>query len=106
MITPGPSNSINARLRSGKELGDARAIDGAIDEFRKGLRDPKRKDVEHLARALYERVMQPVLPLLGDATHLLVSPDGALNLVPFEAMVDEQNRYLIELQRFTYVYAD
>ena len=86
-----------------KELGDARAIDGAVDELRKALRDPKRKDVEQIARAVDGKVMQPVRSLLGDATHLLVSPDGALNLIPFEALVDEQNRYLIERYSFNYL---
>jgi CHAT domain-containing protein len=41
--------------------------------------------------------------LLGDATHLLISPDGALNLIPFEALVDEQNRYLVERFSCTYL---
>jgi CHAT domain-containing protein len=86
-----------------KELGDARAIDGAVDDLRKALRDPKRKDVNHLSRALDERVMRPVRALVGDATHLLVSPDGALSLIPFEALVDEQNRYLIERYSFNYL---
>jgi len=40
--------------------------------------------------------MQPVRRLLGDARQLLVSPDGELNLLPFEALVDEGGRYLIE----------
>lgn len=78
-------------------------IDGAIDELRKSLRDNKRKDVGPLARAVDELVMRPVRALVGDATHLLVSPDGALNLIPFEALVDEQNRYLIERYSFTYL---
>ncbi len=86
-----------------KELGEARAIDGAIEELRKALRDPKRKDIEQLARAVDEKIMRPVRPLLGDATHLLVSPDGALNLIPFEALVDEQNRFLIERYSFNYL---
>jgi len=34
--------------------------------------------------------MQPVRALAGDATRLLVSPDGALNLIPFEALVDDK----------------
>jgi CHAT domain-containing protein/Flp pilus assembly protein TadD len=86
-----------------KELGDAKAIDRAIDEFRKALRDPKRRDVQRLARAVDEKVMQPVRPLLGDATKLLISPDGALNLIPFEALVDHQNRYLVERFSCTYL---
>jgi hypothetical protein len=47
------------------------------------LRDPKRKDAQQLARAVDEKIMQPLRPLLGDATQLLISPDGALNLISF-----------------------
>lgn len=86
-----------------KDLGDAKAIDGAIEEFRKALRDPKRQDVQQLARAVDEKTMQPVRALIGDATQLLISPDGALNLIPFEALVDEQNRYLVERFSCTYL---
>jgi hypothetical protein len=76
----------------GKDLGDAKAIDDAIDAWRHALRDPQRKDTQQLARALDATVMQTVRALLGDARQLLVSPDGELNLVPFAALVDEQGR--------------
>src|SRR5262249_47000857 len=77
-----------------KELGDAKAIDDSINALSAALHDPKRRDVQRLARVVDERIMAPVRPLLGNTTQLLISPDGALNLVPFEALVDEQNRYL------------
>ena len=84
-------------------LGDADAIDRAVADLRQALRDPKRSDVQQLARAVDAKIMQPVRALLGDAKQLLVSPDGELNLIPFEALVDEQNRYLIENYSFTYL---
>jgi tetratricopeptide (TPR) repeat protein len=86
-----------------RELGATKEVDGAVQALRQALRDPQRKDTEQLARALDEAVMQPVRALLGDATQLLVSPDGELNLVPFAALVDEQGRYLIQRYSFTYL---
>jgi CHAT domain-containing protein len=86
-----------------RELGTAPQIDKAIDELRKALRDPRRRDVQQLARTLDKKIMQPLRPLLGDATQLLISPDGALNLIPFEILVDEQNHYLIERFSCTYL---
>lgn len=86
-----------------RELGEARKIDKAIDELRKALRDPARRDVRQFARAVDEKIMQPLRPLLSDASQLLISPDGALNLIPFEALVDEQNRYLVERFSCTYL---
>jgi CHAT domain-containing protein/Tfp pilus assembly protein PilF len=86
-----------------KELGEAKVIDSAIDALRKALRDRERQDVKHLARAVDEKVMQPLRPLLGDTTHLLVSPDGTLNLIPFAALVDEQGRYMVERYSINYL---
>jgi CHAT domain-containing protein len=87
----------------GKDLGEAKAIDADVAALRQALRDPLRRDVRELARSLDEKVMRPVRALLGDATQLLVSPDGELNLIPFEALVDEQNRYLMQRYTFTYL---
>ena len=86
-----------------KELGDAETIDRAVAAFRRAARDPKRKDAAALARVLDEKIMQPVRALLDGATQMLISPDGELNLIPFEALTDERNRYLIENYSFTYL---
>jgi CHAT domain-containing protein len=50
-----------------------------------------------------EQVVAPLRTSLGDATRLLLSPDGDLNLVPFEALVDGQGRYLIEQYAISYL---
>jgi CHAT domain-containing protein len=86
-----------------EELGEAKTIDEEISKLRLALRDPKRTDVLQLARAVDEKIMQPIRPLLGDATQLLISPDGALALIPFEVMVDERGKYLIERYSISYV---
>jgi CHAT domain-containing protein/lipopolysaccharide biosynthesis regulator YciM len=86
-----------------RDLGDARAMDEAISSLRQALGDPLKRDVRDRSRAVDERVMKPVRALTGDANQLLVSPDGALNLIPFEALVDEQGRYLIQHYSFTYL---
>jgi CHAT domain-containing protein/Tfp pilus assembly protein PilF len=85
------------------DVGDADAIDRAVEAWRAALRDPNRPDAKRLARALDRRLMEPVRSRLRRTTHLLLSPDGALNLIPFGALVDEHNRYLIESYSFTYL---
>jgi CHAT domain-containing protein len=67
------------------------------------LSDPQRRDVQQLTRAVDEKVMQPIRALLGEATQLLISPDGELNLIPFAALVDEHGRYLIQRYSLTYL---
>jgi CHAT domain-containing protein len=47
--------------------------------------------------------MRPVRALIGNATQLLLSPDGALNLIPFEALLDEEGRFLIERYSSSYL---
>jgi CHAT domain-containing protein/Tfp pilus assembly protein PilF len=86
-----------------KELGAAKEVDDAVGALRRALRDPRRRDVRELARALDEKVMRPIRTLTGDATQLLISSDGALNLIPFEVLIDEQERYLVERYSFTYL---
>jgi CHAT domain-containing protein/Tfp pilus assembly protein PilF len=86
-----------------KELGPAKDIDAAVAVLLEALRDPKRDDVRQRAREVDRQVMQPVRALIGGATQLLVSPDGELNLVPFEALVDEDGRYLVERYAISYL---
>jgi CHAT domain-containing protein len=86
-----------------KELGSAQTIDQAIAQFREALRDPSRNDVRKLSRQLDEQVMRPLRGLVGTATHLIISPEGALNLIPFEALLDEQQHYLVEQYSISYL---
>jgi CHAT domain-containing protein/Tfp pilus assembly protein PilF len=92
------------------DLGEAAAIDRAVEGLRQALRG-NRVDAKRLARQVDEKVMQPVRSLLqpllqlgpGQIRHLLIAPDGSLNLIPFAALVDEQNQYLIERYNISYL---
>jgi CHAT domain-containing protein/tetratricopeptide (TPR) repeat protein len=85
------------------DLGDAAAIHRTVASWRRALRDPNRADVNQLARALDEQVMRPVRKLLGHTRRVFLSPDGGLNLIPFGALVDEQDKYLVERYSLTYL---
>lgn len=93
------------------ELGETEAIDQSIEELRQTLKRLDKngaptiseRKAKQLARALDEKVMQPVRKLLGDARQLLLSPDGDLNLVPFAALVDENNHYLVDRYSINYL---
>ena len=67
------------------------------------VRDPTRPDVKARGRALYDLLVRPLQTSYRDGSQLLVSPDGGLNLVPFEALVDEHGRYLIESFSISYL---
>ena len=85
------------------DLGDMKSIDASVSALRKSLRNPQSRNVKQEARAVDEKVMRPVRALSGDARHLLIAPDGELDLIPFEALVDENGHYLVERNLFTYL---
>jgi len=87
----------------GLDLGPVERIDRGIDAFRQALRDPASTDVKTLARALDRQILEPIRPLLGSASRLLLSPDGRLNLIPFEALVDDDSRFAVERYAITYL---
>lgn len=85
------------------ELGEAEAIDRAVEAWRRTLVDAASRDEKERARTLDGLVMLPLRKLLGGTRQIFLSPDGALNLIPFGALVDEQGRYLIENYSITYL---
>jgi CHAT domain-containing protein/Flp pilus assembly protein TadD len=87
------------------DLGEAAPIDQLTNRFRRALRS-RDGDIKAIARQLDSQLMQPIrakLTALGAPTQLLISPDGQLNLIPFAALVDETNRYLVETYDISYL---
>jgi CHAT domain-containing protein len=88
------------------ELGTAAEIEKNIQTFRTYLQDgsgTNNLQRNKIARTLDAQLIQPLRQHLGDTKHLLLSPDAALNLIPFEALQDENNKYLIERYAFSYL---
>lgn len=102
------------------DLGEAAPIEAAVDVFRRAVSNQlssdrsvwsgKRKEaqkekqnVKELGRKLEALVFAPVRKLLGPTTRVLLSPDGVLNLVPFDALVDDKGKYLVETFEFSYL---
>ncbi|NER24901.1 MAG: tetratricopeptide repeat protein [Symploca sp. SIO1C2] len=85
------------------DLGAAEPINQLITEFRTALQNSSSPNIKTIARQLDEQLMQPIRPLLGNNRNLLLSPDSQLNLIPFAALVDESDRYLLENYNITYL---
>ena len=85
------------------DLGEVAQVDADLKLWRAALLDRSRSDVNQLGRQVDERVMRPVRKLLGDTKRLFISPDGAVNLIPFAALVDENNKYLLESYSLDYL---
>ena len=81
------------------DLGEAEIIEQKLRSFRDNLRDigtPIDAQLKPSARALDALIMEPIRKRLGNTRKILLVPDSQLNLVPFGALVDENNEYLIE----------
>ncbi|GGA16280.1 CHAT domain-containing tetratricopeptide repeat protein [Okeania sp. KiyG1] len=102
------------------DLGAAEPVHKAITEFREIFTSLDKKKLQRLrldqelmekaiaktkqtARTLDKLVMEPIRQKLGNAKHILLSPDSQLNLIPFAALVDENNQYLVENYTITYL---
>ena len=92
------------------DLGEAEPIHkAAFLRFSLDLKDKgdaeqqKTEAVKKNARKLDELLMQPIRQKLGDVKHIIISPDAELNLIPFAALVDENNQYLVENYQITYL---
>jgi CHAT domain-containing protein/HEPN domain-containing protein len=83
------------------DLGPAEPIDSAASRLRDALANREAGFQPH-AQALHQLAFQPLLPLLGKARRLYLSPDGQLSLVPFAALHDGQ-RFLVDSFDFTYL---
>ncbi len=84
------------------DLGEASSTEELIAELRGSLSQQK-DDVKRLARKLDARIMAPLRPSLKNVRRLWIAPDRALHTVPFEALVDESDHYLVERFGMTYL---
>ena len=96
------------------DIGEAKKIDKAIEMFLFSF--SRRSDNEILkerlddssiedAKELYDLVFNPLRSALGSATEIFISPDGNLNLIPFEALVAPDGKFLVEEYTFNYLAA-
>ena len=74
------------------------AIQAGINDYRQIIQDEDADDeeVKGVGRALHALLWQPLETVLGSLKNLYIVPDGSLNLLPFNALVDADNRYLLE----------
>ena len=84
------------------DLGETATVDRQIARYNQALRT-QNNQISKISRELDEMLMAPIRPLLGDKTQLLISPDGQLNTMPFDSLVDSQGRYLLQSYQISYL---
>jgi|GEM_PF-2468600 len=92
------------------DLGDAQKIDKAINRFKRQIEDEsdirnKGLRLEKTSKRLYSLVFSPLLDALSGVKRIYISPDGNLNLIPFEVLLDTKGNYLIDQYSFDYLAA-
>jgi CHAT domain-containing protein/Tfp pilus assembly protein PilF len=104
------------------DLGSAKSIDAGVEAVRREFTDfqDKLKECETPAEVLalekaqekqfakvsadlYRKLLLPLQKAIGPAKLLYLAPDGPLNRLPFEALVDEKGKYLVESYRCAYL---
>ncbi len=80
-------------------LGQRAAIEAKIDAYLADIANKQGKTEN--GRALYAMLLEPI-PELGSRSHLILIRDGKLHLLPWDALVDRSNRYLVETKNISY----
>lgn len=111
--------------REAVDLGTVAEIDAAVQAFSHLLQGPEtdslaldtietaianmgatieiESDAEGIAGNIRSLIFDPIAAYVIDREHLLISPDGQLNRLPFEALITDHNRYLIEQYQISYL---
>jgi CHAT domain-containing protein/Flp pilus assembly protein TadD len=89
------------------DLGDADNIDQKAAILKKSLGNSNiLPDIlAKQSNDLYRLIFTPLTSALGKSRQIFLSPDGSLNLIPFEVLRDDKGRYLIETHTLHYVSA-
>ncbi len=73
-----------------------------VKDYLKSLRDPSSNSYRELSKKIYHYLVDPVADRLSKYKHLIIVPDGALNYIPFETLINQNDRYLVEDFDITY----
>ncbi len=74
-----------------------------IYDYKDLLKSPKSSidDIHKISKSLYNSILQPNLKGI-DKEKLVIIPDGILNFIPFETLVNSEGKYLIETTAVSY----
>jgi CHAT domain-containing protein/tetratricopeptide (TPR) repeat protein len=77
---------------------DRSEIDNAIIEYRTVIQDDQADEDEllEIGQIAYEMVWQPIADVIGDTAYVYLIPDGTLNILPFNALINLDEEYLIQ----------
>lgn len=89
------------------ELGDEDEVDALLERYRAGILhkdQPAKVGVDQPGELLRRRLIDPLLPHLRGHTRLIICPDRALFILPWECLPDASGGHLIDRFCISYVY--
>ena len=90
-------------------VGSCEHIDSIINDYRRLINNaskqhqvPSEAKLKELSQNLYDSIYKPLKQYVNGGTEIIVSPDGALNVFPFEILSDG-GKYLYETKSISYL---
>ena len=83
-----------------------RHIKEYLEEMKKPIEQktlPRKQLLAKEAKAVYDLIMKPLEQYTKGKKQLFISPDGNLNLIPFEVLMTSEGKYLMEDHIINYV---
>jgi CHAT domain-containing protein len=94
------------------DLSAAEGVDSHIRVYLKEMKRakeygmlPRERVLRAEAKAIYEALIKPIESHIKGKKELYISPDGNLNLIPFEVLMTPEGKYLMEDHLITYITA-
>lgn len=77
---------------------DLAELEDIIIEYRTYIQDESADEDEilEIGQLAYEKIWGPLEEFVGDTEHVYLVPDGILNILPFNALVNKNQEYLIQ----------
>jgi CHAT domain-containing protein/Tfp pilus assembly protein PilF len=77
---------------------DMLIIDKWIENYRTTIQDEDadEDEVKEEGFVLYEKIWQPLVAFFNEKTSIYLVPDGTLNILPFDALVDDDDEYILQ----------
>jgi len=96
-------------LNSGEEpkfeiLGEAKSIDETLASLKRSIQEMHNETtIKKKSNELYKMIFKPLEGHLSPHKLMFIAPDSNLNLLPFNILVDDTGKYLIESYLISYL---
>lgn len=73
-----------------------------VKDYLSKIQNKKSNNYKDLSKKLYKYLIKPIEKDIEGFKHLIIVPDGALNYLPFESLINKNDKFLIEKYNISY----